>query len=219
MRARSSRSWLADQDDLQQLLLRRLEIGQQPNLFEHVPRKVLGFVDDQDRAPAFGVRHQQEVVQGVDQRLDALMVIRFRNAEFLADRLQELERRELLVEHDRHVGVVGQTVLEEGADERGLAGADFSRELDETAGLGHTVDQMRERLAVALAHEQVAWIRRYRERLLVEAEKARIHSVFAPLERGSDSSPDISPIHGILGQQFDRTGHFLRERNTECISE
>ncbi len=56
-----------------------------------------------------------------------------------------------------------------------LPGADFARELNETAGLAHAVQQMRERFRMPLAHEQVARIGCDRERLFAEAEKARIH--------------------------------------------
>ena len=58
---------LPDEYDLQQLLLRRLEIGQQAHLFEHVPRKILRLIHDQDRAPAIGMRHEQMVIQCIDQ--------------------------------------------------------------------------------------------------------------------------------------------------------
>ena len=45
---------LADEDDLQQLLLRRLEIRQEPELFEYLVGQVLRFVDEQGEtiAPA-----------------------------------------------------------------------------------------------------------------------------------------------------------------------
>ena len=64
---------LADQDDLQQLLRRGLEIGQQPHLLQHVGGEVLGFVHHQHDAPAAAVRVEQEMREDVDQRLDAAL--------------------------------------------------------------------------------------------------------------------------------------------------
>ena len=39
--------WLADEHDLQQFAVMRLEIGQQPQLLEHVGAEVLCLVDDE----------------------------------------------------------------------------------------------------------------------------------------------------------------------------
>ena len=54
---------LADEDDLQQLPLVGLEVGQQAQLLEHVGREHLRLVDDQDVVLADGVRLQKEVVE------------------------------------------------------------------------------------------------------------------------------------------------------------
>ena len=57
---------LADQDDLQQLALVGLEVGQQAQLLEHLGRELLRLVDDEHVVLADGVGLQQEVVERVD---------------------------------------------------------------------------------------------------------------------------------------------------------
>ena len=57
---------LADEDDLQQLPLVGLEVGEQAQLLEHVDRQHLRLVDDEDVVLADGVGLEQEVVERVD---------------------------------------------------------------------------------------------------------------------------------------------------------
>jgi hypothetical protein len=54
---------LAREDDLQQLVRGSLEIGQQPNLFEHGERQVLCFIDDQHGGFAGAVALQKPVIE------------------------------------------------------------------------------------------------------------------------------------------------------------
>ena len=67
------------------------------------------------------------------------------------------------------------SLLEEAAAHRGLAGADLAGEQHEAAAAAHAVQQVRQRLAVALAHEEVARIRRDRERPLLQPEVTLVH--------------------------------------------
>ncbi len=168
---------LADQDDLQQLALVGLEVGQQAQLLQHLGRQHLRLVDDQHVVLADRVRLEQELVQRVEVVLDGRLAaqrLRCRNAELLADRLQQLDHRELGVEDVRDVGAA-RDLLEEAAAHGGLAGADLAAEQHEAAAAVHAVQQVRERLAVALAHEQVARVRGDREGLVLQAEEGRVH--------------------------------------------
>src|SRR5215831_6302851 len=54
---------LTHEQDLQQLLGRRLEIREQPNLLEGLRSQVLGFVENQDRLLTFAVALDQEAVE------------------------------------------------------------------------------------------------------------------------------------------------------------
>ena len=94
---------LADEDDLQQLLARRLQIGQQANLLEHLAAEILGLVDDQHRAPPARVRVEQVAVERVDERLEAGGAGGVRDVQLVAHGGQQLDRRERGVEDHRHV--------------------------------------------------------------------------------------------------------------------
>src|SRR5687767_13459704 len=45
---------LADQYDLQQFAAAVLQVSQQPDLFQHIPIKIVGFIYDQHGGPAGG---------------------------------------------------------------------------------------------------------------------------------------------------------------------
>jgi len=96
------------------------------------------------------------------------------DAELLAHRLQQLQHRELGVEDVGDVAALGH-LLEEAAAHRGLAGADFAGQQHEAAAAAHAVQQVGQRLAVALAHEQVARVGRDREWLALQTEMGRVH--------------------------------------------
>ena len=176
---------LADQHDLQQLAFAGFEVGQQAQLLQHVGAQVLCLVDDQHAALAGRVALQQEGVQRVDVVLDrdhAGGGLRHRDVELLADRLQQLRHRQLGVEDVGHMAAFGD-LLQEAAAHGGLAGADVAGEQHEAAaraahaaaGGGHAVQQVRQGLAVALAHEEVTRVGRDGKRVLRQAEMVRVH--------------------------------------------
>ena len=70
---------LAYQDNLQQFLLGCLEVGQQPNLFQHIGRKILRLVDDENGPSAVCMGSEQIAVECVDERLDAVALLGYRN--------------------------------------------------------------------------------------------------------------------------------------------
>ena len=57
---------LADQDDLQQFALVRLQIGEQAHLFQNIGGQILRLVNDQHRMPAAGVCFEQIGVDAVN---------------------------------------------------------------------------------------------------------------------------------------------------------
>ena len=126
---------LADQDDLQQLALGRLEVGQQAQLLQHVGREVLRLVDDQHAAVSGGVAAQQEDVERVEvvlHRRRARRRIRQGDVKLFADRLQQLADGQLGVEDVGHMAASGN-LLQEAAADGGLAGADVAGQQHETA--------------------------------------------------------------------------------------
>ena len=154
-------------------LIRRLvaegRVGQQANLLEHLAAEILRLVDDQHRAPPARVRVEQVAVERVDERLEADGAGRVRDVQLVADRGQQLDGRERRIEDHRHVDL-GRQLLEQCPAEGRLAGADLPRELDEPAPRPQAPQEVRERLPVAVGQEEIARVRRDRERLLGEPE-------------------------------------------------
>ena len=111
------------------------------------------------------MRLQQALVENVDQILDARCVfVANENPQLFANRQNELQGCQLGIEDHGHVGMAGHA-LQKRTDDGGLAGADLAGQLDEAAGFRDAVQQMSERLRVALAHEEIARIGRDGERL------------------------------------------------------
>src|SRR5262245_15881197 len=77
--------------------------------------------------------------------------------------------------------------LQQRAHHGGLAGSDLAGELDESARLVDSVKQVRERLRMALAHEEVARIGGDCEGLFAQAKEARVHAGMQP-KRGKDDA-------------------------------
>ncbi len=168
---------LADQDDLQQLALAGLQVGQQAQLLQHVRRQVLRLVDDEHVVAPGRVLAQQEVVERVQTVLDGLGAGHrgpVGDAELVANGTQQLGHRELGIEDVGHVAVRGH-LLQEAAAHGGLAGAYLAREQHEAAARIQPVEQMRQGLAVPFAHEQVARVGGDGKRRLCKAEEGCVH--------------------------------------------
>jgi hypothetical protein len=167
-----------------------LEVGEQADLLEHVRGQVLRLVDDDDDAPPVAVRGEQPAVERVDHLLGAgpIRLVQA-EAELLADGEQELGGGHARIENHRDIGVL-RDARQQRAHDRGLAGAHLAGQLNETAGLVDAVEQVRQRLRVTLAQVQIARVRRDREGLFDEAEKARVHGGGdnTKLSRGADRS-------------------------------
>src|SRR6185312_9336938 len=142
-------------------------------------RQVLRLVDDQHVVLLFRVGGKQKIGQPVDVFLDGCGVRRIlleRNVEFLADRLQQFVDGQFRIENVGDVAV-GRNLAQKAAAYGGLARADFSRQQHETAAAVHSIQQMSERLAMTLAHEEIARVGRDRKRSLLEVEEAVVHDV------------------------------------------
>ena len=169
---------LTDQDDLQQLALTGLQVGQQAQLLQHIGREVLRLVDDEHIALAPGVAGQQVGVERIEVVLDgrrANALVLHLNVKFAADRLEQVADGQLGVEDVGDPAVLGQ-LFEEATAHRGLASADFATEQHKTTAAPNAVEQMRQRLPMALAHEEVARVRCNGKRALFEPEKLGVHA-------------------------------------------
>ena len=111
------------------------------------------------------------------------------DVELLADRLQQLADRQPGVEDVGHAAA-GRNLLQKAAADGGFAGADVARQQHKAttraaraagpgAGRGHAVQQVCQRLTVALTHEQKTRIGRNGERVLRQAQVVRVHKLRA----------------------------------------
>ena len=124
---------LPDQNDLQQLLRGRFQIGQQPHLLQHLGGQVLRLIHDHDDAPPLGMGRQQPAIQRIDHLLDAV-AIRVGNAQaqLLADGEQKLHRRHARIQDHRDIGMM-RDARQQRAHHGGLARAHLAGQLDEAA--------------------------------------------------------------------------------------
>ena len=58
---------LADEDELQKLVLVRVHVGEHPQFFERLEGQVLRFVYDQDDVAALGIFGQEEILKELEQ--------------------------------------------------------------------------------------------------------------------------------------------------------
>ena len=169
---------LADEDDLQQLALAGFQVGQEAQLLQHIGRQVLRLVNDEHRVAPGAMRREQRGIERVDVILD-----RFhpghrglvRHAKFVANGAQQLAHRELGVEDVGHIAV-RRNLLQKAAAHRGLARPHLARQQHKTAARIQAVQQVRQRLAVPLAHEQVAGVGGNGERRVLKAEERGVHA-------------------------------------------
>ena len=186
---------LADQHDLQQLLPFRLQIRQQPDLFEHRRRQVLRFINHQHAVLVLRMPIQEVGIQFVDQ---ALHRDRPRtNAEILVDLPKQLLRRKTGIENERQLDVLIQLAQQRPAD-RGFPRADLPRDHNEPDTVPNPEDQMRERLFVHLAEIQKPGIRGQIERFLTQPVKALVHA--APMDLHFQVFLDKSAYHAPPAQ-------------------
>ena len=185
---------LADQDDLQQLALVRFQVGEQAKLLEHVDRQALRLVDDEHVVLPDRMGAQQELIERVEIVLDragAGFALRQLDVKLVADRLQQLGDGQLGVEDVGDVAVL-RDLLQEAAAHRGLARADFAGEQHEPTPATQAIQQMGERLPVALAHEKVARVGRDRERLALQAEEFGVHGAKGTTPAATGRRPGVT---------------------------
>ncbi len=152
----------------------RFEICQEADLLQHVGGQILCLVDDEHGATPSRVGIQQVLVEPVDQHFPAFRAGRVGDAQLVAHRGQQLDVGELGIQDERHVHL-GRQLLEQAPAEGGLPGPDFAGELDETAPLTDSVQEMGQALAVPVAHVEIARVRRDGKRRFREAEIGGVH--------------------------------------------
>src|SRR5580700_953485 len=164
---------LPHQKNLQQLLLRRFQIGQQPDLLQHFHRKMVSFVDHQHRGQALLVTRNYERTQ-VQQKV-ALSLARGGQAKITSHVLQEIDRREPRVE-DICIGhVAAAQQLQQAAHQQGLARAYFPGHYHEAFAPPHSVVKRCQRLVVSLRREKKRRVWSNLERVALQIVETLIH--------------------------------------------
>ena len=163
---------LTREDDLEDLLLRRLEVRQQAEVLQHRVVEVLRFVDQQRDVAPLAQLLEQELVQAL-QHVEPLAVVH-RQVELAEDVLEDLVEGDVGVEDEHRTRRLVE-VVEQLLQQRRLAGAGLADECDEALALGDAVVQRRERLAVAGVQVQELRIGRDVKRPLLHLIEIAIH--------------------------------------------
>ncbi len=167
---------LTDQDDAQQLVAMRLQVGQQAHLFEHFPAQILGLVDDEHGLPALGVGLQEMGIERVHQRLERSAGAGIVDVQLIANRRHELFHGQFGIEAERYIHIL-QLLCQQGPDQGGFAGAHLAGQLHEAAAFPRTVQQMRQGFPMVGAHEKVAGVRCNGERVVPKTEIGHVHGI------------------------------------------
>ncbi len=189
---------LPKQNNLQQLRLVGLEIGEQTQLLEHLDVEVLRLVDHHHRAPPPRMDIEKVMMQCIGQNLGGRTLPDL-DAELLADRLEQLFGPQRRGQYQGKVHVVGNTP-EQAAAYGCLPGADLAGQQDKPTFFLQSVSQVRERFAVLVGQVQVTRIGRDRKRTGREVEVLFVHG----------SAQWISPGDRLDGSQPSSRGTILR---------
>ena len=155
----------------------------------------MGLIDDQHRLAPLRMQRQQEDVERVDVVLDRPgtgVGGRHLDAELIADGLQQLKRREFRVEDIGDLHGVGH-LLQEAAEDGGLAGTDIAGEQDNAATALQSVQQVGQCLAMARTHEEVARVRSDRKWVVLKAKVAGVHASSIPVRGQAGGVEGRSP--------------------------
>ena len=120
---------MPDEHNLEQLLGKGLEGGHHADFFQYFVRKILGFVDYQDRSLACAITFEQPVIEAKqDLTLRAGVA---GNPKIRHHVVQKLRHVHPGVEDECGWDLLCAQPFEQLVDQRGLAGSDFAGQQDE----------------------------------------------------------------------------------------
>jgi len=99
---------LTDEDDLQELLLGGLEVGEESHLLQDRRGEILGLVDEEHRGTPPGMGLEQVPVEAIDQGLLARVALGIRDTQLVAQAGQEVHLRHPGIQQERDIEVTGQ---------------------------------------------------------------------------------------------------------------
>ena len=163
-----SKLGLANEDQLQKLVLVGIDVGQHPKLFQPFDGKVLRLVDQQDDAPTVGVFLLHVFLQALEHRYVGPAQICL-DRERVQHPLQKLAPPSLRVRDQAQSHVVVQR-LEQFLDQRGLARADLAGDDGDGRARDDAEFENREGTPMRPGPEQEVRIGQERERPFGKAE-------------------------------------------------
>ena len=146
---------LPGEDDLEDLLARRLQVGEEPELLEHIRPQVLGLVDEERDVAARLRVLEQELVEALEE--DELATAFRRHAELEQGVLEDLVEADRGVQEQDRLGR-GPDRVEQAAQQRRLPGAGVADQRDEALARLDPVAEGGERLLVAVVEVEEAWV-------------------------------------------------------------
>ncbi len=165
---------LADQDQVEQLDRRRLDVGEEPHFLEQLVGEALRLVDDQRRQAA-GLVALVHVALELGEEAGFGLRAALVEVEAAGDELVELRAGQRRV-GQQDVAVLRPALLVQGgAQDGGLAGAGVAEQHRQAARRRQAVAQRAERLAVAGRQEQEARVRREIERAFAKSVERLVH--------------------------------------------
>src|SRR5581483_6887746 len=167
---------LPRENDLQDLLPRRLEVRQEAELLEHRRVQVLRLVDQEGYVAARSRVLEQELVEALEQ--DELPATLGRDAELEEDVFEDLVEGYGRVQQKDGLGR-GRDAIEETTEDRRLPGAGVTDERDESLTGVDAVGESRERFLVAVVQVEEAGIGSDVEGQLPEPVEVGVHAAAA----------------------------------------
>src|SRR6266478_2688899 len=163
---------LSGEDDLEDLLARRLQVGEEPELLEHIRPQVLGLLDEERDVAARLRVLEQELVEALEE--DELATAFRRHAELEQGVLEDLVEADRGVQEQDRLGR-GSDRVEQTAQQRRLPGAGVADQRDEALARLDPVAEGGQRLLVAVVEVEEAWVGRDVEGGFAKPEVLGVH--------------------------------------------
>ncbi len=177
---------LARKNDLQKLFGGSLEIRQQPDFLQNFGGEVLRLVDDQNRCFPGAVPFEQPLIQA-HQNL-ALFARFAGNFEFRHDEIEQLIYVQAGIENVGGGHALPAKPVQQAVQQGRLAGADFSRQQDESLAVLNAVGQPRQRFLNLPCQVQIARVGIDVKRALAKPKEFLVHGIVRPSLRESRSN-------------------------------
>jgi hypothetical protein len=158
---------LAEEHDLQQLVLGRFQVGQELDFLQRLGRHGLGLVDEHHRAPPLGMALQQGFLDGQHQ---GLTLGRRLQAPVGNQGLKNLAWAERGVGQVDQIDLIARQALGQHAAQHGLAAADLAHHHDDAVFIEHRMVQGVQDGATRLPLEKELSVRRDAERRFTQPE-------------------------------------------------